>query len=380
MKKYLLIFPFLLFAKYAFSQSALVHIQGEKGNREAYFADFGVVFDRTPINEIGGPKTIKVMNTTIVFENAAKPEFTVLFLEFECPPDPVINEKTNKIQIKPVEFNSSIKFRIAEFSWNLRREDLKSAPVKPSDFITTSSHPMLKFHQIACNQATISAVSIRSKNEKEFLSEIKKLGIADDIQIVSDGSSEHLAFAWDVLWGVSNRPDPSGKWSTRPTKKQKAEYVSKMEAIQKQTNEFATAEATRIKANLKEMDAESDFHKAAANIRGTRKLSRNERHMLTVWEGKSETDVAAKMGSPVYADAGQLRFLNYGNEYDNRVVIANNKGAVWEEGLYENCNVQFVLHADSKKQFRIADVRITTNSNQIGAVVFACDGLLDVPN
>ena len=379
MKIYILAFPFLLFANNVFSQSALVHIQGEKGDREAYFADFGVVFDRTPVGEIGGPVSIKQMNTTIVFENAAKPEFTALTLEFECPPDRPIETKKKKT-IQPVASNSSIKFRIADLSWNLRREDLKSSPVKPSNFVTTSSPAMLKFHQIACNRDAISDVAKTSKNEEAFLIEMKKLGIADDIQIVRDGSPEHLEFAWDVLWGNSNRPDPSGKWSTRPTKKQKAEYVSKMEVIQKQINDFAAVETTRIKANLKEMEAESDFHKVAANIRGNRKLSRNERNMLTVWEGESETDIAAKMGSPVYVDVGQLRFLSYGNEYDNRVTIANNKGAVWEEGLYENCNVQFVLHADSKNLFRVADVRITANSNQIGAVVFACDGLLDTPN
>jgi hypothetical protein len=379
MKKHLLILPLLFLVNNVFSQSALVHIQGEKGNREAYFADFGVVFDRTPINQIGGPITIKRMNTTIVFENAAKPEFTVLFLEFECPPDRPI-EPEKKIVTQAVAFDKTIKFRIADQSWNLRREDLKSAPVQTSDFITTSSPPLLKFRQIACTQDLISKVAIASKNENELLAQFKKLGIADDIQLVADGSQEHLEFAWSVLWGYSNRPDPSGKWSTRPTKKQKAEYVAKMDVIQKQINELATTQATKIKANLKEMDAKSDFHKIAAAIRGNRSLSRNERHMLTVWEGKSETDVAAKMGSPAYADVGQLRFLNYGNEYDNRVVVANNKGAVWEQGLYENCNVQFVLHTDSNKQFRVADVRITTNSNQIGAVVFACNGLLEAPN
>lgn len=380
MKKHLLMFPFLLFINNAFSQSALVHIQGEKGDREAYFADFGVVFDRTPISEIGGPKTIKEMNTTIVFENAAKPEFSMLVLQFECPPDPVINEKTNKIPIKPAEYNSSITFRIAELSWNLRREDLKSAPIKPSNFITTSTPPMLKFHRIACNKDTIRDVSISSKNEKEFLSEIKKLGIANDIQIVGDGSSEHLAFAWDVLWGISNRPDPSGKWSTRPTKKQKAEYVSKMEAIQKQINELAAMEAKKIKENLKEIDAKSDFNKITAKIRGDRKLSRNENNMLIVWKGKTETDVASKMGAPMIADAGDLRFLNYGKEYDNRVTVANNRGAVWEEGLYENCNVQFVLYPDAQNVWRVVDVRINTNSNQLGAVIFACSGLIEAPN
>ena len=67
-----------------FAQSALVHIQGEEGSREAYFADFGVVLDRTPMDKILGPMTVKQLDTTIVYESADKPEFSELRLQFEC--------------------------------------------------------------------------------------------------------------------------------------------------------------------------------------------------------------------------------------------------------------------------------------------------------
>jgi len=85
------------------------------------------------------------------------------------------------------------------------------------------------------------------------------------------------------------------------------------------------------------------------------------------------------MGAPIVTNAGALRFLSYGREYDNRVVVANGKGAVWEEGLYENCNVQFVLHPDRADALRVADVRIWKASSRFAQVVFACDGLLETP-
>ena len=85
------------------------------------------------------------------------------------------------------------------------------------------------------------------------------------------------------------------------------------------------------------------------------------------------------MGAPIVSNAGTLRFLSYGKEFDNRVIVGNRQGAVWEEGLYEHCNVQFVMHPDSKNVSRVVDVRIWASSNRIGQVMFACDGLLEVP-
>ncbi len=152
-----------------------------------------------------------------------------------------------------------------------------------------------------------------------------------------------------------------------------------MEQLKKQYDQIASGIKSQLEANIKEMDAESAFKKLAADIRGGRQLSRNEFHMLTVWEGKTETDVGATMGAPIPSTAGKLSFLSYGNEFDNRVIVGNRQGAVWEEGLYEHCNVQFVMHPDSNNMPRVVDVRIWASSNQIGKVRFACDGLLEVP-
>ena len=53
---------------------------------------------------------------------------------------------------------------------------------------------------------------------------------------------------------------------------------------------------------------------------------------------------------------------------------------MWEEGIYENCNVQFVMHPDDKNGRRVAPVRSWTNFNQgWGVAAYACTGLLEVP-
>jgi hypothetical protein len=369
-------------ATQAFAQSVLVHVQGETGSREAYFADFFVVMNRTPMDRILGPIQVRELDTTIVYESADKPELSSLRLQFECVAKHAYDGTT--IPEQPA-FDAPVKVRIGENSWKLRRDDLKSENLPAGEWRTSASPVLLKLHKIACNDDVMrSAVIKTAKNNQDmgiFIKEMAAIGLPEDLQLIPhQTAADYLDFAWWVLWSGAQRPDPSGKWSSRPTKQQLAEYKEKISQIQKQYDQLAAGIAPQLEENIKQMDAEFSFQKIAAGIRGGRSLSRNETHMLAVWEGKTETDIGAKMGAPLVTDAGELRFLSYGQEFDNRVVVGNNKGAVWEEGLYENCNVQYVMHQDDKNIFRVADVRIWTDSNQIGQVVFACDGLLDVPN
>jgi len=371
-----------VFATQVFAQSALVHIQGEKGNREAYFANFTVVFDRTPMDQILGPVQVRQLDTTIVYESAEKPEFSELRLQFECVVKYAYDGKN--IPKQPA-LDAPVKVRVGEGSWKLRREDLNSENLAAGDWRTSSSPVLLKLHKIACNEDVMRSAVIKAakaNNDMEiFKNEMGMIGLPKDLQLVGpQQSAEYLEFAWVVLWNETKRPDPSGKWSRRPTKKELEEYHAKMAKIQKQYDQLAAGIKPQLEANIKNMDAEFSFQKIAADVRGGRRLSANETHMLAVWEGKTETDVGARMGTPIVSSAGNLRFLSYGQEFDNRVIVGNRQGAVWEEGLYENCTVQFVMHPDTKNVPRVADVRIWTNSNQIGQVRFACGGLLEVPN
>lgn len=368
-------------ASQVFAQSALVHIQGVEGSREAYFADFGVVMDRTPMDKILGPMNVKQLDTTIVYESPDKPEFSELRLQFECVVKYAYDGKHTPPQ---PAFDAPVNVRVGEGSWKFRREDLKSEDLPAGEWRASSSPVLLKLHKVACNEDVMRTALIKAAKHKNdmdiFRHEIATIGLPKDLQVMAEGTaSDHMAFAWAVLWSGAHRPDPTGKWSRRSTKKEQAEYQAKMAELRKQYDQVAGGIKPQLEASIKQMDAEFSFHKIAADIRGGRKLSRNETLMLSVWEGKTENDVAAKMGAPIVSNAGSLRFFSYGQEFDNRVIVGN-KYAVWEQGVYEHCNVQYVLHPDDKTVFRVADVRIWTSSTQLGKVRFACDGLLDVPN
>ncbi|MCC6141999.1 MAG: hypothetical protein IT389_15445 [Nitrospira sp.] len=368
-----------LFAGQVCAQSALVHIQGDQGNREAYFANFNVVFDRTPMDKILGPVQVRELDTTIVYEHPDKPEFSDLRLQFEC----VAKQTYDGKSIPQPAFDAPVRVRVGEGSWKLRREDIKSENLPAGEWRTSSSPVLLKLHKVACNEDVLRNAIIKAataKNVDLFKKDIETIGLPSDFQLISQQRPpDYLTFAWTILWLEAKRPDPTGKWSRRPTKKETEEYNAKMEQLKKQYDQVASGIKSELEANIKKMDGESAFKKLAADIREGRRLSRNEFHMLTVWEGKTETDVGATMGAPITSTAGKLSFLSYGNEFDNRVIVGNRQGAVWEEGLYEHCNVQFVMHPDSNNTPRVVDVRIWASSNQIGKVRFACDGLLEVP-
>lgn len=369
------------FSNPGFAQSALVHVQGEPGSREAYYANFAVVLDRTPADRLLGPTSVRQLDTVIVYESADKPEFGALRLQFECTVKYPFDGKTTP---KQPAFDAPVKVRVAEGSWKLRREDLKSEALPAGEWRSSSSPVLLKLHKIACHEDVMRGAMVqaaKSNNDMSvFRKEIRKIGLPEDLQLVGAQSApEYLDFSWWVLWSGAKRPDPSGKWSRRPTAKELEEARAQMAQIQRQVDQIAGQIQPKLEQNVQRMDAQFAVQKAAAEVRGGRSMSRNERLMLTAWEGKTDTEVGATMGAPLVSSAGRLRFLSYGQEFDNRVVVGNRQGAVWEEGLYENCNVQFVMHPDDRNVLRVADVRIWTNSNQIGQVMFACTGLLEAP-
>lgn len=369
------------FSTPGFAQSALVHVQGEPGNREAYYADFAVVLDRTPADRLLGPTSVRQLDTVIVYESADKPEFGALRLQFECVVKYPFDGKT--IPKQPA-FDAPVRVRVGEGSWKLRREDLKSEPLPAGEWRSSSSPVLLKLHKIACHEDVMRGAMVKAAKRNNdmavFREEIRKIGLPEDLQLVGQQTApEYLDFSWWVLWSGAKRPDPSGKWSRRPTRQELEDARAQMAQIQRQVDQIAGLIKPGLEQNIQQMDAKFAVQKAAAEIRGGRSMSRNERLMLSAWEGKTDTEVGAAMGAPLVSGAGKLRFLSYGREFDNRVVVGNRKGAVWEEGLYENCNVQFVMHPDDRNVLRVADVRIWTNSNQVGQVMFACTGLLEAP-
>lgn len=369
------------FCTLGLAQSALVHVQGEEGAREAYYANFAVVLTRTPPDRLLGPTSVRQLDTVVVYESADKPEFSALRLQFEC----VVKHPYDGKKTPPQPaFDAPVRVRFGPGGWNLRREDLKSEALPAGDWRQSASPVLLKLHKIACHDDVLRGAMVkaaRSNNDLAiFRSEIGKIGLPQDLQLVAQQSApEYLDFSWWVLWSGAKRPDPSGKWSRRPTQQELEAAKAQMAQIQRQVDGVVASTQPGFERGVRQLEAKFAFDKAAAEVRGGREMSRNERLMLTAWEGRSDTEVGATMGAPLVSSAGRLRFLSYGKEFDNRVVVGNRKGAVWEEGLYEHCNVQFVMLPDDRNQLRVADVRIWTNSNQIGQVVFACTGLLEAP-
>jgi hypothetical protein len=365
----------------AAAQSALVHLQGEPGSREAYFANFAVVLDRTPADRLLGPTAVRQLETVVVYESAGKPEFSALRLQFECVVKHAYDGK--KVPPQPA-FDAPVRLRVGEGSWLLRREDLKTAPVPAGEWRSAASPVLLKLHKIACHEDVMRSALVKAAKQNQdlgvFAREIEKIGLPGDLQLVSQQlASEYLDFAWWVLWRGAPRPDPSGKWSTRPTAQELREAQAQMDAARQQLATLAGQVRPQLEAGVQRLQETFNFEQAAAAVRGERKLSRSERQMLTAWQGKTETEVAATMGAPLVANAGDLRFLSYGKEFDNRVTVGNRQGAVWQEGFYEHCNLQFVMLADATR-WRVVDVRIWTHTTErLGTVTYACTGLLEAP-
>ncbi len=180
-----------LFAGHALAQSALVHIQGDEGNREAYFANFHVVLDRTPMDKILGPISVQQMDTTIVYEHPDKPEFSELRLQFEC----VAKQTYDGKNVPQPAFDAPVRMRVGEGSWKLRREDIKSENLPAGEWRTSSSPVLLKLHKIACNQDVLRSAVIKAakaKNVDLFRKDMETIGLPNDLQLISQNRPQTI--------------------------------------------------------------------------------------------------------------------------------------------------------------------------------------------
>jgi hypothetical protein len=66
----------------------MLHAQGDPGDRELYFTQL-MMADRTPMEAMLGTTSIREIEVFGLYENAAKPDWSVLKLQFECPVEPV---------------------------------------------------------------------------------------------------------------------------------------------------------------------------------------------------------------------------------------------------------------------------------------------------
>lgn len=367
----------------AAAQALFFHVDGTQGDRQAYYSDT-IVMSRTPFDQLGGGVEIKQLDVTIIHENAAKPEWTVKRLQFECPSLMALaTEKRGKAAAAP---SASVKVRLGEGSSILRRSDLQTQAIPAEPWTTSDDPAMLKAHKLACNAQDIERAMHASYRDGRFdmaafNDRLKPFGLTQAVMVLAETTAaEQLDLTWSRLWRGAVRPDPSGRWGQPASAADRAAAQAKMAAIKQQVDLLATELRSKYEQNVKRMAAGFEFDKQAAKLRGDRKLNRAEAQLIMVWQGRGESDVVAAMGTPHLTSAGDLRILSYGQQFDNRVAVQDMKtGAAWEEGIYMHCDVDYILMPGPGGKALVADVRVSVDSNNLASSGQACAGILEVP-
>ena len=369
----------------ASAQALFFHVEGAPGDRQAYYSQT-LVMDRTPPSQAMGPIEIKQLDITVIHENAAKPEWTMMRAQFECPS--MLSVATGKAG-KAIPNSAPVKMRVGEGSSILRRRDLQNESLPAGSWATTSNPAMLKARKLACNAADIEKAMFASyRNQRfdmsAFNAKLKPFGFTEAVMVLAETTApEQLELSWSRLWRDSKRPDPSGRFGKPATDADRTAAAAKMAVITKELETLAAQLRAKYEKNIKTMAAGFEFDDAAAKLRGDRKPRGVEAQLLMVWQAKPQEDVVAKMGRPLISDSGDLRVLSYGQQYDNRVLVGSTSGATWVEGTYMACDVQFVTIPDRNRVRRVADVRIGVDSNKPGwggaSTGEACGELLQAP-
>ena len=373
----------------AMAQAALFHMQGDVGNREAYYTDFSIVFDRTPMDKVLGPTSVKQLDVIAVYESAQKPEFSFLRIQFECPVKYAYDGKHIPKQLGPKD---PVKFKIAPISYNLPRENLKTTKDIPESQWQTGATPvLLKASKFACNNEEINNIvrntlkkseSTKSFDIEYFRSELPKVGLTKDVILMPQADPTSLLLkTWSNYWLETKHHDPTGAWNRKATKEDIEQYKIAMAKNQAQLAEIKGKYEKEFMPQIKSMQDKFAFADTAAKVRGKRKMSRSEATLIQVWQAKTEDDVVRKFGNPEYNQTANTHFLNYWKSRDNTSTVVNlANGATWEEGLYARCDMQFVTVPDKDGVYKVADVRVTTESNQAGGARQICSDIFDVPN
>jgi hypothetical protein len=382
----------------------LFHQQGEPGQREAYFSEITRSTERTEMDRIQGNTSVWELPVLVVHESAAAPEWTELKLQFECaskyralsygeaqkaakarqegkPHSPsVMADGWND----PARWNDPVNMRIAARSYTVPRVDLSNRPLAETPWARDARAPMIKAQKFACQgedvrNALQAAINNGQFDAGRFNAELQKIGLLEPVHALEARTAIALLdLSWNVLWKGSKRPDPSGLWVKKLSPQEKARNEAQYAAIQKQMDDAVQKTDEKYLPKLKQMQAERAFVEAAAKVRGKRSLSNMEASALMVWLAHEESEVAGKMGAPAVTQSGNLKFLGYGQSFDNTSAMVHvPSGRVSEQGVRTHCEAQFVMLQDKENIWRVADVRIAGSSNQLG--INPCHGLLTVP-
>lgn len=359
----------------------VLHGQGAPGDRELYFANVTSIADRTPMDDILGATSVLEIEVLGVYEAAAKPDWAVMKLQFECPAAAAPQWPGGRSR-KPaaVAVPTPARWRMGERSYRFTRDADQQASA-PTGWQALSDPLMSKAGLVACNEIRIksalhAAAGATGVDNARLRADLAVAGIGEFVWVMDTPLLPKLQdLAWNGLW-KTQRP-----WGARDRQMSEAELAQsrkdlerigqEMEALEKQAQAFATP-------HLQAAQLEQEFMAKVAQVRGGRPLTQLESSMLMVWLGKPETLVVTRLGgAPRASEAGGLRMLDYSDQADTRsATVSVASGRVLEQhGAYMSCNVTYVMAQDSKHAWRVADIRVRSEGPAGGM----CRSLLNTP-
>ena len=370
----------------AMAHVLLIDGQGVSPNRVAVYVE-DATLDKTPVSleTINTPTRIRQIDLSMIYEAVNQPHWAEYHFQFKCP-----NRFYQKKLGRPVKAGKAwvlpdqdvVEFRMAGGAKSMKQspniEDLK-----PTEWQTTSSYTMKRAWRVACDgdaimaAKTASAGADRAIDRNLLRPKLAAMGL-NDAELVPDGltMSSLADFTWTNLWKDVRKPAINhGRKLTPAEQRALAAQVAQMKRDVESAQTTLTNRATEMKVVL-------DFAATAAAYRGKRRLSRTESILLQVWLGKTEQDVVAANGAPSVAQAGNARFLSYGQSFDNRVMWQSMaSSATFTTGGYASCNVRYALIPDSAGELRVADVAVFGSSQgDTQGMGNTCTDILNVPN
>jgi len=361
----------------------LLDRQGGSPNRVTIYTD-PFVMDRTPITmDLDDIEPIKQINMTMVFEAVDQPHWTQMVLQFRCPKYSIEYRKPKKKSAAApptVAAPSVVAFRMESGSTRPKNSP-GIAQLNPTGWQTSTSQTMRRAYLLACNGVAVDRIVTTSYDAAgefdpaQFDDRMAQVGLDGTALLPGRLFLGSLAqFTWVKIWpDVQMPPINDGRPMT-------PEEIAEFDSWLAKTQADLGRKKVEVMASLERMDQEFKFRDESARLRGGRKTSATEAQMLMAWQGKAERDVVVAMGAPQMTEAGGVRFLAYGQDYDSRYLVQRVvSGQSWVEGVYKSCNVQFVLIPDAQAQFRVADVVISKFRSGDGWAPDLCGEMVRAP-
>ena len=377
-----------------YALSVIVQYQGAPDDREIYFADVRTMVNRTSPDMVGSGIEIREIPVTVVYENAKKPEFAHMQLQFKCPDRFVLDKEKRALSENKgsVHAGDAVTFRIASGSYLLRRSDLKTEPMPETDWKTSSVPMLTKAGTLACNhieidQALHAAIKNDSFDFAGFGKRIAKLGLPADMAVIGETlPSEYLDFAWETLWwdkvADGKRPDPTGRWSTPVSEADKqaamARLKQKQQELEAGTASLQASLLQSIKNNKADMKADPEYAQSAGKHPDGSKMNKREKKLMAVFGGRPEQEVVDTMGTPDdFNQSNGTRFLRYSAWWEQQgVTVYGAQGVIGgDAGGYAECFSEFRIRRDTSGDWRVDDIIVRADYGGSGSreIRLVCD-------